>query len=154
MTTTARRKTTINKLALTAAATAAAAIALSATSHADPDYQPFQSPSGNIHCEMTVNYKGTPYANCTVQHATYAGQLCQEPGLVIPQFGIDPGIPAHMPGCVGTNGGWAVLPTLDYGDTRSVGPIVCDSEPAGVTCTDTSTGHFFRVSQDSYQLGG
>jgi len=28
------------------------------------------------------------YADCTVQHSTYAGQMCQEPGLVIPQFTV------------------------------------------------------------------
>jgi hypothetical protein len=43
--------------------------------------------------------------------------------------------------------------TLDYGQTRSVGVMICASEASGVTCTDTSTGHFFRVSRDSYQLG-
>jgi hypothetical protein len=36
---------------------------------------------------------------------------------------------------------------------QSVGVITCDSEPAGMTCTDSSTGHFFRVSRESYQLG-
>jgi hypothetical protein len=45
------------------------------------------------------------------------------------------------------------LPTLAYGQTRSAGPITCDSELAGVTCTDNSTGHFFKVSRESYQLG-
>jgi hypothetical protein len=45
------------------------------------------------------------------------------------------------------------LPTLAYGQTRSVGPISCDSEVAGMTCTDGSTGHFFRVASGSYQLG-
>ncbi len=43
--------------------------------------------------------------------------------------------------------------TLDYGHTHSFGTITCDSEPAGLTCTDSSTGHFFRVSRESYQLG-
>jgi hypothetical protein len=43
--------------------------------------------------------------------------------------------------------------TLDYGQTKSVGVMTCASEPSGVTCTDTSTGHFFRVSRDSYELG-
>jgi hypothetical protein len=43
--------------------------------------------------------------------------------------------------------------TLDYGQTRSVGTITCDSETSGMTCTDTSTGHFLRVSRESYQLG-
>jgi hypothetical protein len=64
------------------------------------------------------------------------------------------------PACVGVYGSqiwllqqWNGLPTLDYGQTHRVGSITCASEPSGVTCTDTSTGHFFRVSRESYQLG-
>lgn len=45
------------------------------------------------------------------------------------------------------------LQTLAYGQTRSIGAITCSSEPSGVTCTDSGTGHFFRVSRDSYELG-
>ena len=45
------------------------------------------------------------------------------------------------------------VPTLSYGQTHTVGTITCDSEPPGVACTDSSTGHFFRVSRESYQLG-
>ena len=37
------------------------------------------------------------------------------------------------------------LKTLDYGQTFSRGAITCESELSGVTCTDTATGHFFRV---------
>jgi hypothetical protein len=33
------------------------------------------------------------------------------------------------------------------------GNIACDSEPSGVKCTDSSTGHYFRVSRESYDLG-
>ena len=44
-------------------------------------------------------------------------------------------------------------PTLAYGQTQSAGSITCDSEPSGATCTDASTGHFFWVSHDSYQVG-
>jgi hypothetical protein len=44
------------------------------------------------------------------------------------------------------------VPTLNYGDTHTMGAITCDSEPAGITCTDTSTGHFFRLSRDSNEL--
>jgi hypothetical protein len=29
----------------------------------------------------------------------------------------------------------------------------CESQPAGVICTDTGTGHFFRISRDSLELG-
>jgi hypothetical protein len=45
------------------------------------------------------------------------------------------------------------MPTLDYGQMRSVGAITCASEPSGVKCTDSSTGHFFRLSRESYELG-
>jgi hypothetical protein len=144
----------ITKLALIAAATSAAAIALPATAHADPPYYKFQSPSGNIHCGVAVDGKNTPNAVCTIRQASYAGQLCQEPGLTIPQFELaQDGHAADMEWCTEISGGWPTLPTLDYGQTRSVGAITCDSEPAGVTCTDGSTGHFFRVSRESYQLG-
>jgi hypothetical protein len=44
-------------------------------------------------------------------------------------------------------------PTLDDGQTHTVGSMTCASDPAVVTCTDADTGHFFRVSRDSYQLG-
>jgi hypothetical protein len=43
--------------------------------------------------------------------------------------------------------------TLDYGQTHSVGAMTCESEPSGMTCTDTSSGHYFRVSQESYEGG-
>jgi hypothetical protein len=43
--------------------------------------------------------------------------------------------------------------TLGYGQTRSLGTITCDSEYTGMTCTDSSTGHYFRVSRDTYELG-
>jgi hypothetical protein len=134
--------------------TAAAAISLSAIAHADPPYYEFQSPSGNIHCGVAIGNKGIANAVCTIQQASYAGQLCQVPGLNIPQFQVaQVGRPADMEGCTEASGGWATLPTLDYGQTRSAGAITCGSEPAGVTCTDTSTGHHFFVSADSYQLG-
>ena len=49
--------------------------------------------------------------------------------------------------------GPAAFAPLAYGQTHTVDTITCGSEPPGVTCTDTGTGHFFRVSDESYQLG-
>ena len=60
------------------------------------------------------------------------------------------------PASIGCQGGMIVgslPPVIDYGQARSVGTITCDVEPSGVTCTDISTGHFLRLSRDSYQLG-
>lgn len=44
------------------------------------------------------------------------------------------------------------LPTLNYGDTHSSASMTCSSEPSGIACTDTSTGHYFRIAHDSYEL--
>lgn len=57
---------------------------------------------------------------------------------------------SFIPGSRPNNRG---LGTLAYGKTASAGTITCDSEPASMTCTDSSTSHFFRMSQESYQLG-
>ncbi len=46
-----------------------------------------------------------------------------------------------------------VTKTLDYGQSMSYGVITCDSESAGVTCTDTGTGHFVRISRENFELG-
>jgi hypothetical protein len=53
------------------------------------------------------------------------------------------------------SGPWrqTMITTLDYGETRSIATITCDVEPWGVTCTDSTTGHFLRLSRGSYELG-
>ena len=43
--------------------------------------------------------------------------------------------------------------TLDYGQTSAVGTVSCDSKRTGMTCIDSSTGHFFQVSREFYELG-
>jgi len=43
--------------------------------------------------------------------------------------------------------------TLAYGQTLFLGTIRCDSEFTGMTCTDSSTGHYFTISRESYELG-
>jgi hypothetical protein len=42
--------------------------------------------------------------------------------------------------------------TLEDGETAFSGAIRCQIEVAAITCTDTTTGHFFRVSRQSYEL--
>jgi hypothetical protein len=43
--------------------------------------------------------------------------------------------------------------TLAYGQTKSAGVMSSDGEQSGVTCTDSSTGHYFHVSRDVLELG-
>ena len=47
----------------------------------------------------------------------------------------------------------AVGPMLDDAQAGSAGAITCSSEQSAMRCTDVSTGHFFRVSRGSYELG-
>lgn len=141
------------KLGVIAAAAAAAAIALPATAHAGVPPS-FQTPSGNIMC-WVVN--GT--AMCRIVDYTYSvSELppdCGSPGW--PNgFWLKEGEPAVLD-CgsqpPGTYTGLRSDVTLDYGQSRSAGTMTCTSELSGVTCADASTGHFFRVSRDSYELG-
>lgn len=142
----------ISMLALITAAVATT-IGLAATAHAD-DNGPFQSPSGNIYCLLYVGNDGRQGAACQVHQHTYAAPPpgdCHLGGWGS-QFDLKQGDPPR-PDCVGGELVVPPMPTLGYGQARSVGAITCDSEPSGLTCTDTSTGHFFRVSSESYQLG-
>jgi hypothetical protein len=148
-----RQLTTISKLVLTATAAVAVTIAPPTIAHADPGTLFFQSPSGNIHCDLGRGMDGNAGVECEVENATYEVPPgpCQLRGPFASQFLLGQGDTRPDVGCVPTsNPPWQ---TLDYGQTRLLGPITCDSEPSGMTCTDSNTGHFFRVSRDSYQLG-
>jgi hypothetical protein len=144
----------------------AAALPLAATAHAcggsvDPAYlsHTFQSPSGNIACDYQVGYRDDPnkgYVSCEVRDHTWVAPrapVCAGyDGDELSMIGE-----ASQPswGCFSGVGplGESDKSTLDYGQTLSVGPITCDSEPSGVTCTGSNTGHFFRVSRESYEVG-
>lgn len=141
------------KLALTATATATVAIAVPATANAGV-WPSFQTPSGNIMCWIAENT-----AACSIIDYTYADR--QRPADCSPAewpstFWLSEGKPASVD-CSdeppGTYTGMRAHVALDYGQTKSVGVMSCASEPSSVTCTDASTGHSFRVSRDSYELG-
>ena len=147
------------QIVLIATATAAAPMALAATAHAEITGYLFQTPSGNIGCTMIDHGDGTGYAVCRIRDHTWVapppgGDCAIEPGG---GAGSDLQLFESGPPCVGHWMGQIFeaphLPTLDYGQTHTVGTITCDSEPSGVTCTATRTGHFFRVSREYYQLG-
>jgi hypothetical protein len=163
--------------ALLATAMSAATIALAATADAcggsgGTAYvaHTFQSPSGNIACDYQVGFGGddnievvqcevrdhawvAPAATCT---GAYNDEQRASNAAGGDEFSLIGGKPSRL-GCYWGFGGPLSTPngktTLEYGQTLSVGAITCDSEPSGVTCTDSSTGHFFRVSRESYELG-
>jgi len=120
--------------------------------HADTLYQ-FQSPSGNITCVMAALEGTTPSASCGIADSTWVipprPTRCM--GAWGDQIDLTQGSAAVLVCHSDTTRG-SGLPTLQYGDTRSVASLTCKSEPAGITCTDSGTGHFFRISRESYEL--
>ena len=148
------------------AALAAAAPALilfgAATAHAAGSDYYFESPSGNIVCDLTDQGRGSAHLACSIGDYTYQAPIngeTQQPCSDLPNFfnleqGMQPLIVCDLGGQIrADNLHGAGLRTLGYGQTQSAGAITCDSEPTGMTCTDASTGHFFRVARESYQLG-
>jgi hypothetical protein len=157
------------KITMTAAlsiATAVTALPLAATAHADETGYTFLSPSGNIGCEMRDDAGSRLFTVCKIQDHTWVArpsEYCRQ--RAVPGASGEPGsdlqlLQGNAP-CVGLSQNQfffppdplANYPTLGFGQTHSLGAITCDSEQSGVTCTDTSTGHFFRLSRESYDVG-
>jgi hypothetical protein len=138
----------ITKHALLGTAAVAAAIAVAAPSRADSN--DFQSPSGNIYCSLAAEG-----AACDISDYTYQPPPPPECGKHISwgsRFTLAPGKPAAME-CHGDTLRVPGEPTLNYGQTASAGTLTCASEESGIKCTDSSSGHYFRVSRDSFNLG-
>jgi hypothetical protein len=144
----------VSMLAAISLATAATTLPLAQTAHADSTE--FQTPSGNIECWMHSGDSGCDIGDYTFAPPTTPITPSCSGGTSVIRFDVAQGHPsaaACHPAGPFSDLHAAGLATLDYGQTRSVGAFTCDSELSGMTCTDTSTGHFFRVSRDSYQLG-
>jgi hypothetical protein len=123
-----------------------------ATAHADSDYPLFQSPSGNIQCNMG-SADGTTWAACEIRDHTWATP--PRPTPCMGNFGdrisirqaSAPEMSCHTDSLMG-NG----YPTLQYGQTQSINSITCDSEVSGMTCRDTDSGHYFVLSRDNDEM--
>jgi hypothetical protein len=145
---------TMTKLALFATATVSATIALPATANAEDDID-FQSPSRNIACTMTLVPTNNVVQCDMADHTFPTPGTCRKPGPtgVATSMRAD----ATAPPVVGCDLYASLLPSswpvLDYGQTRTLGVITCDSEPSGITCTNSSNRHFFRLSHESYDVG-
>jgi hypothetical protein len=151
--------------ALSIATAAALPLAAIANACGGGGYAPasfdFATPSGNIACTIYGDGSG---ANCELRDHTWAAPASTDGPFGRPcnfNFGgLELYVSQGKPGTLGCYEGVGKFKypdpdqqTLDYGQTHSLGAITCGSEPSGVTCTDTVTGHFFRVSRESYELG-
>ena len=101
---------------------------------------------------MTPAVRQRFYTRSSVRDSAYPipADKCDIAPPANPQFVLTQGRSPSLSYVVGS--GDYEWPTLDFGETRSVGAITCDSEASVMTCTDASTGHFFRISNDSYDL--
>ena len=141
------------------AAIAAATIGFPANSHANPFSEQFQSPSGDISCNLVnappadQHSLGKNFVQCDIANHSWVAPQPPPQGRTdatstfLLMRGQAP-IVGYSPGTVGDAG-----PMLAGAQTPHGGAIACSTEQSAVTCTDTSTGHFFRVSPESYELG-
>lgn len=123
------------------------------TAHADT-IKAFQTPSGNIAC-TGGDADGGDVACDIAEHSWTPPPRppdCHLGGWG-DRFSLHHG-QAPVMRCHGDTLRVPGLAVLDYGQTIVLGAITCDSQTTGMTCTDTSTGDFFVMSRDTYELHG
>ena len=139
------------------AAIAAAAIGLAPSSHANPFSEQFQSPSGDISCNLVNSPPtdrlgfGKNFVQCDIVNQSWVppqpppGRADATATLLLVRGQLP--IVGYSPGAL------AAADPVNYDYPLSAGAISCSPEQSAMRCTDTSTGHFFRVSRESYELG-
>lgn len=135
---------------LTSAGTALAVLA-PASAHAD-GFDFFQTPSGNIDCAMGL-LDGAALTECEISDHTYSVPARPTPcmGAFGDRISMREGSAAKMP-CHSDTVRGTGYPVLQYGQSRSLNSITCESQQSGITCTDNASGHFFKLSRDTYEL--
>ncbi|OLP01092.1 hypothetical protein BVU76_17405 [Mycolicibacterium porcinum] len=129
-------------------------VALPASASAAPAGTKFVTPSGNIWCLVSSGSEGADGVVCEIREHTYTAP--PRPADCRLDWGnrisLKPG-GAPVVHCHGDTIFETGMPTLPYGQARWSGPIKCEAQPSDVTCTDTGTGRFFRVSREALELG-
>jgi hypothetical protein len=145
-------------VALAGTAIAAATIGSAATSHANPFSDQFHTPSGNISCNLVnappqdTHSLGQNFVQCDIANHSWVPPRPPPPDRAdaTSTFVLMRG---HLPIVGYSPGTLADMDPMDIGQVRYGGAITCSSEQSAMRCTDVGTGHFFRVSQESYELG-
>ena len=139
----------------------AATIGLAGSAHASPFSVQFQSPSGDITCNLVnvppdhkddIVFGFKNFAQCDIVNQAWVppqpppqGRADATATLLLTRGQLP--IVGYSPGDL------AATEPVHYDQPVSAGAITCDADQSAVKCTDISTGHFFRVSHDSYELG-
>jgi hypothetical protein len=131
---------------------------LAGSAHANPFSTQFQSPSGDITCNLVnappndTHSLAKNFVQCDIDNHSWVpprpppeGQADATSTFVLMRGQLP--IVGYSPGTL------AASDPVNYDGSLSAGAITCSSEQSAMKCTDVSTGHFFRVSRESYELG-
>jgi hypothetical protein len=145
----------VRATAVTAAAAALVAASTQPAARAD-DFQFFQSPSGNIACQLgTFDDHGAKRATAACEIGQHSYSPPPRPdnchGGWGDSVGLVEGRAATLQCHTDTLRG-SPQPVLDYGQTRASGHISCTSERYGMRCADANTDHAFLLSEESYEI--
>ena len=108
----------------------------------------FQTPTGNIGCVVASGI-----ARCDIKQHTWTPP--PKPASCNLDYGNGLTLDVQGPARVSCAGDTVLDPSarvLPYGQRTRQGSIVCDSEQAGVTCTNETNTHGFFLSSGSYRL--
>ena len=108
----------------------------------------FKTPSGNIGCVLSPQG-----VRCDIGQFSYTPT--PKPANCQLDWGAAMEIPPQGPGnfiCHGDTVMDSSASVVAYGARARQGSIVCDSEEAGVTCTNEGSGHGFFLSRNSYRF--
>jgi hypothetical protein len=112
----------------------------------------FRTPSGNIHCYLAAGDGVT----CDVGRHDWPipsppPQGCEGYGDWVPLPSVTLTGAASIAGCA-SDSRWNAPRVLPYGTGVVAGGIECVSQPTGLTCRSTKSGHGFSVSRERYRL--
>lgn len=111
----------------------------------------FQSPTGNIACDLDGTVSPA-VVSCEVREHSYQQQV--KPGCDAAwanRFILRQGQTVEVNCYPGTDFRMA-LPVQEYGRPLTVGSLTCVlDETTGVTCKDSTTGHFFQAARQAYE---
>ena len=110
----------------------------------------FRSPTGNTGCIVASGI-----ARCDLRKRDWP--LPDRPGSCPTQVDYGQGLQVGRTGrgrvvCAGDTTLDPTATELDYGTQSVVGPFTCVSQEAGMTCTNTRTGHGFFLSRQAYRV--
>jgi hypothetical protein len=110
----------------------------------------FRSPSGNIGCAIAG-----AAARCDIVHRSWSPPSRPASCPPVVDFGqglmVQRGAAAQIV-CAGDTARDPSSPVLAYGSSSEAEGFTCASRITGMTCTDSSTGHGFFISAQSYRL--